>query len=198
VLLLKVPQAYAIFKSLIEYHAGQLLSAHITANKIGSLKELASSLPSKWILSEWKNIGGQLIRGEALEKMLSLVRSGKIKSWTEIHAFYVKQATTYSLEKLVHALAALKRIRNFSLRDEEAVKTLLESSVATKNWMVDQIYLSREKDYSNPFRQMVYGNAGEMEKVVGTLADNPFIQQEKDNLSRYKRTITSIIKKFKL
>jgi hypothetical protein len=64
--------------------------------------------------------------------------------------------------------------------------------------MVDQIYQSREKDYSNPFRQMVYGNAAEMEKVVGTLAENPFIQQEKDSLLRYKRNVTRILKNFKL
>jgi hypothetical protein len=198
VALLKVPQAYAIFKNLITYHAGSLLSAYVVANKIGSLKELASSLPLRWSLSEWKNIGGQLIRTEELDKMLTRIRSGKIKSWPEVHAFYAKQAEAYPIEKLLHGLAALKKIQDFSLRDAEAVKSLLESSVATKKWMVDQIYQSREKDYSNPFRQMVYGNTGEMEKVVGTLADNPFIQQEKDNLSRYKRSITGIIKKFKL
>ena len=64
--------------------------------------------------------------------------------------------------------------------------------------MVEQIYQSREKDYTNPFRQMVYGNTREMEKVVGSLAENPFIQQEKEELSRYKRSVNVIIKKLGL
>jgi hypothetical protein len=198
VVILKVPQAYAIFKELLTYHAGSLLCNHILTNKIQSLKELASSLPARWSLSEWKNIGGQLIRSEELDKMLARIRTGKIKSWNDVHVFYATQAENYPFEKLVHALAALKKIQSFSITNGSAVKSLLESSVSTKKWMVEQIYQSREKDYSNPFRQMVYGNTQEMEKVVGALADNPFIQQEKENLSRYRRHVTGILKKFKL
>ena len=64
--------------------------------------------------------------------------------------------------------------------------------------MVDNIYNSREKDYTNPFRMMVYGNEKEMNKVVGSLDDNPFILQEQEALKTYKRKVNKIIKDFKL
>jgi hypothetical protein len=75
---------------------------------------------------------------------------------------------------------------------------LLQKSIATKKWMVEGIYQSREKDYSNPFRLMVYGSPEEMIKVVGSLEDNPFIEQEKEMLSAYKKTISAVLKKFRL
>jgi hypothetical protein len=64
--------------------------------------------------------------------------------------------------------------------------------------MVDNIFNSREKDYTNPFRMMVYENETEMDKVVGSLNDNPFILQEQQALSSYKRKVNKIIKDFKL
>ena len=64
--------------------------------------------------------------------------------------------------------------------------------------MVEHIYKSREKDYLNPFRLMVYGNEKEMDKVVGSLADNPFILQEQSSFDRYKKQVSKILKSFGL
>ena len=198
VILLKTREAYAIFKELLIYHAGSLLTAFIKANKIESFKKLIAALPSRLSLAEWKNIGGQLIRSDEINKMTVQLKSGKLDSWNDIHLFYASQAKNYPFEKLVHALAAVRKVEGLSLKDPQQLRQILTASVATRKWMVEQIYQSREKDYTNPFRQMVYGNTREMEKVVGSLAENPFIQQEKEELSRYKRSVNVIIKKLGL
>jgi hypothetical protein len=150
----------------------------------------------KQTLSGWQNVGGQLIRTEELEKALNNIRSGKIKSWDGIHQFYLNQSDKYPAEKLSHALAALKKISGLSVTKSKtsALKELLLDSINTRQWMVDNIYYSREKDYTNPFRMMVYGNEKEMDKVVGSLDDNPFILQEQNALKLYKRKINKIIK----
>jgi hypothetical protein len=198
--LVKVPQAHEIFRQLVTYYAGSLLTEYITENRISSFDELIETLPSRFVLSEWKNVGGQLIRNEELEKMLKQIKAGKIKSWEDIHHFYLKQAQNYSTEKLGHAMAAMKKVSGFTLnkKNQEGFIRLLQESIEIKKWMVDNIFQSREKDYSNPFRLMVYDSPEEMNKVVGTLKDNPFIQQERDGLNTYKKIVSGILKKFRI
>src|SRR5690606_20194675 len=97
---------------------------------------------------EWENIGGQLIRTTEIEKLRKQIKSGKIKSWEDIHAFYVRQAANYPAEKLAHALAAWRKVSGFSLTKvgPEGFKAFLQKSVKIRKWMVDNIYSSREKD----------------------------------------------------
>jgi hypothetical protein len=198
--LLKVPQCYKLFRELIRYHAGALLVQHIKYNEINSVAALIKSLPSRTNLSQWKNIGGQLIRQEELEKVQKQIKSGRLKSWEDIHKFYIEQADNYPYEKLVHALAALKRVTGFSLGKSNAgeIKDLLQQSVETRKWMFENIRDSREKDYTNPFRQMMYNSPAEMDLVIGSLQENPFIQQEKDSLEAYRKTVGRIIKAMNL
>lgn len=195
--LLKVPEAYRIFRQLLNYHAGMLLSRHIADNRINLFQDLVGSLPSRPVLSEWQNIGGQLIRTEEIERMLKQIRSGKIKSWENIHELYSTLAEKYRYEKLTHALAAVKKVSGFTLNKNrpDDFKELLMESIATKKWLVDNIYRSREKDYSNPFRLMVYHNPEEMNTVIGSLQHNPFIQHEQEELNVFKKLVSRIIKK---
>lgn len=193
--LLKVPQCYHLFKELINYHAATLLVEYIGNNKIKSFDELVKSLPSRYTFSEWKNIGGQLIRLTELEALQKQIRSGKTKTWDNIHQFYVQQAENYPKEKLVHALAAAKQVSGFSLKKDQFIQ-LIKDSISTKQWMVDNISGSREKDYSNPFRMMVYNSPKEMDSVVGSLAENPFILQEKEALEQYKKMVAKISRSF--
>jgi glucosamine 6-phosphate synthetase-like amidotransferase/phosphosugar isomerase protein len=60
----------------------------------------------------------------------------------------------------------------------------LEEAEQTQTWVMAQIRKSREKDYQNPFRKMLYNNEAEMEKVMGKLQDNPLISnlEEKEKL----------------
>ena len=197
--LIKVPAAYNLFKELVRYYAGTLLTEYILENKIKTTGDLVASLPRP-ILSGWENVGGQLIRADELEKALQRIRSGKVKTWEDIHGLYAAQSEKYSREKLSHALAAVKKVSGYTLSNSKTsgLKELLQDSITTKQWMVDNIYNSREKDYTNPFRKMVYGNEKEMNKVVGSLDDNPFILQEQEALKSYKRKVNKIIKDFKL
>lgn len=198
--LLKVPQAYRIFRDLVSYHAGNLMVTFIRENKISTYDELLEALPSRNILSEWKNIGGQLIRSDEIDRLHQQLKSGKIKSWEDIHNFYNTQADNYAEEKLKHGLAALKKIHGISLskKSAPAFLSLLRNSVSTKQWMTEGIFESREKDYENSFREMVYNSAEEMNKVVGSLADNPFIIQERERLASFRKQVNSILRKFEL
>ncbi|HVK48003.1 MAG TPA: DUF4954 family protein, partial [Pseudobacter sp.] len=96
--LIKVAKAYTIFKELISFHAVEQLIAN-SGKQFRQLDEALAGIPAKPQLNTWMNIGGQLIRKEAVEKMVAQIHQGKIKSWDQVHAFYQDQAARYPVEK---------------------------------------------------------------------------------------------------
>ncbi|HMI60623.1 MAG TPA: DUF4954 family protein [Puia sp.] len=192
--LLKVHQAWTLFRELIVHHAVNQVLSLAKENGLRGLAEIQQNLPSDLTLARWINAGGQLIRETQLQKLITQIHSGKVKSWEQIHQFYQKQGEQYEADKLQHALAALRQLTGLSLRraKKEDFDKILQQSLATKEWMTKEIYASRAKDYTNPFRQMVYESTEERDAVVGRLQDNSFIKQEKEALKKYRRQIEQI------
>jgi len=199
VVLIKGLQAYQIFKELVNYYAVTALLHLIETNKIKTTDVLLKQLPAAGKLQPWVNAGGQLIPNDQMVKLLLQIRNGKTKNWAAVHQFYKKQSELYPVQKLQHALAALQTVYGINLKkDKASLKQFLQQSIYTKEWMVKGIYDSRAKDYTNPFRKMVYENRNEMDKVTGSLEKNSFIRQEQENLVAFKKTVQRIIKAFKL
>jgi len=195
--LIKVAEAYHIFKELIVYYGITQLVALIEKENIGSVEQLKKPMKAG-PRSEWLNIGGQLIPGSALTQLIRNIHRGKIKSWDEVHEFYKEISGQYYVHKRQHAIASMLEVLKIKPAKftNKIFLQLLQQSAATKNWMVNGIYESRAKDYANPFRQMVYESHKEMEKVVGKLKDNAFIRQQQDELAQYKKSVATIIKSF--
>jgi hypothetical protein len=57
------------------------------------------------------------------------------------------------------------------------------------------VYISRKKDYDNPYRQATFRNDEEMRAAIGTIDDNSFIVQVRKETVDYKKTIADVIKK---
>jgi hypothetical protein len=199
-ILVKVLSAYRLFRELISLYAVQQLIDFTDRAKIRSIADLRAQLPAAASLASWQNVGGQLIREEAVNKLMTRITSGRIRSWDDVHAFYQTQAEAYPDDKLRHAIAAYKTVFGVNLQKagDEAFAALFTQSISTREWMVDGIYNSRAKDYSNPFRRMVYANDEEMNVVTGKLEDNSFIRQEKSNLKIFKSTMVARMKKLGL
>lgn len=199
VVLIKLPQAYLLFKDLICFYAAEQLLSHMQLHKINSLQELAEKLPAKLPLTNWVNIGGQFIVQSELNSLINKITTGKTKTWEDIHAFYRQQSDRYVTNKFYHAAAALKEVTGINIKNITTVsfRSLLQQSVATKEWMVKGIYESRAKDYENTFRKMVYHTHAEMNMVLGPLDNNAFIKQEIILLEKYKKDIAAFIKKIK-
>lgn len=196
--LIKLLPAYHLFKELVRYYAATQILQRVKDTGIKNREALLQALPAPARQAAWINAGGQLLPQDALQKMLEQVRSGKMKGWADIHAFYQKQAALYPEQKLQHALTALQKVWGIQLKkNKAALPELLQQGIATREWMVNGIYESRAKDYSNPFRQMVYESREEMDTVIGKLEDNGFIQHEREALAAYKRNARRIIGWFK-
>lgn len=197
VVLLKVANAYHIFKNLINYYTLNCCLDFIKENNFSKASDLINQLPpAKHI--EWQNIGGQLISATDVEGLKTKIKTNKIKSWDEVHLFYKKANETYTKQKLQHALSILYNTLSTKKMDMQLFKTLLDNAIVTKKWITKSIESSREKDYSNDFRKMVYDNDIEMNNVLGSFDDNSFIKQQKQETEKFVKTINTIKKNFNL
>jgi Domain of unknown function (DUF4954) len=192
----KVPQCYRIFKDLVQYYAAINLLQFAANNKIKSLDELRKALPAGAKRQPWLNLGGQLVKSSEVDALKKQVSGGKMKSWDDVHQFYKKQGARYATGKLQHSMACLSELLNIPVKKigTAQLKSLFVQAIAVREWMVKGIYDSRQKDYSNSFRKMVYDSQQEMDAVLGKFADNSFIKQEIAALVAFKAQVKRLIK----
>ncbi|MBK7557034.1 MAG: DUF4954 family protein [Chitinophagaceae bacterium] len=195
----KIPQAILIFKELVRYYGTMEILNHFLQNKMADFGTLKKSLSAKIQRSEWLNIGGQLIQKTEVDNLKRNIKSGKLKSWVELHDFYRQQGIAYTGDKLNHAYTSLLEILNITPKQFTPVllKVLLKQALDTKEWMCKGIFDSRAKDYSNPFRKMIYDTTEEMDNVLGRLEDNSFIQQQLADLELMKKQVKAVARKLK-
>ncbi|RYF91833.1 MAG: DUF4954 family protein [Chitinophagaceae bacterium] len=196
----KVREAIAIFEELIRYYCSMRLMEHYKNKKFTSFDEFKKSLPTKLMRAQWMNVGSQLIKKTSIKKLKDGIKAGNFKGWQDIHNFYIAEGDAYENDKLQHAYTALLEILNITANQftPAVFKDLLQQAVVTRTWMSQGIYEARAKDYSNPFRKMVYETNGEMNVVMGKLEDNSFIQDQLAQLDVLKKETKAIIKRANL
>jgi Domain of unknown function (DUF4954) len=196
--LIKVVESYKIFMELIIYYGTRQLMNLVEKKKITSWQKLLHVLPASQKKEEWKNIGGQLMPASSVAQLIKNVNSGKINGWEEVHQFYNKKSIAYYNDKANHAWAVLLGILKISPKKftKKLFYQLLHQAVSTRQWITGGIYSSRARDYQNPFRKMVYDTDKEMEKVIGSLKDNSFINQQKEEDLVLKAQVEKIISAF--
>jgi hypothetical protein len=198
--IVKVPQSIDLFIELIRYYGTIQLLQHFLKNKFANFDNFKKTLSAKIQRSQWHSIGGQLMQQSEIETLKRNIKTNKIEGWGEVHDFYIAQGEKYYDDKLHHAYTSLLEILLITPRQFTAdfFIQLLQEALATRTWMCKGIYESRAKDYSNPFRKLVYETHEEMNKVLGSLEDNSFIQQQTGELETLKKQVKSVTKKLKL
>lgn len=192
----KVAESYDIFKQMIQLHVVNCMLDVMKMNKNETIDTLLSAIPAKPKMFNWINVGGQLIPEDDINDVKKKIRSGKLNSWVDLHAFYARQAEVYPRQKLLHAIAAYKEATGIRLdvNDAEALDKLLTNALATRTWMTKSIYDSRAKDYTNSYRKMVYENDEDMNAVLGNLENNSFINLQQEQLKQFKKQVNKLRK----
>jgi hypothetical protein len=194
----KVNEAYRIYKELIVYYGITNIIDFINSQSLQSFDEFMKALPTSRARMQWTNVGGQLLPTDSLQTALQRIKDNSIQSWEQLHQFYEENGNVYKQQKLEHAYASLLELMKLKQLTATDFKNLLQQALSIKEWMVNKIYDSREKDYQNEFRKMVYDSEAEMDVVVGKLEDNVFINQQKEELIQFRKTVETIIDSFRL
>ena len=193
--IVKVPQSIKVFKEVVQYYGVTILLAHFQQNNFSSFDDFKKSLPSSISRASFMNIGGQLMKTAVVNKIKADIKGNNINGWTDMHNRYKAEGAAYPTDLLEHAYCALLEILNITTKQftPELFNDLLQQTIATKTWMTEGILKSREKDYTNSYRKMVYENNEEMNKVIGKLEDNSFIQGQFEGLEEFKGMVKGIV-----
>ena len=182
--ILKPSEAYNTYCDYITYYSFDLLIDHCRNHpglKAADVIELIAK-PAKREIFE--NVGGQLIPANELKQLKEKIESYEVISWQQVHEFFVNQGSTYKNKKMNHAIASLKELNPDKTFDETYLKEMLNWYLTFRKHLLSEIRQSRQKDYENPFRQMLYADKKEMEAVIGKLDKTPFILQQEDKLKK--------------
>jgi hypothetical protein len=138
------------------------------------------------------NLGGQLVTKNDVKYLRSDIGQGKLATWEDIHARYDELWEKYTLQKQQHAYAVLLEEIETGTISKEQWQKALDKFIDIQNYICDQVYLSRKKDYENPFRQATFRHEAEMLASIGTIDDNDFVSQVKSETENLKVLVNNL------
>ena len=162
VTVLKAAQGYKAYEEMLIYYAMNTLTddGEKTALPDAGLGDGVRE-------REWVNLGGQLVPQAALDELMGQIERGEIDSWDEIHARYDQWWEEYPDMCRRHAYHTLCDLLTCKKIGEEQWQQLLQRYSTIRQYVADQVRITRQKDEENLFRQMTYRNDAELQAVLG-------------------------------
>jgi|WetSurMetagenome_2_1015567.scaffolds.fasta_scaffold32619_2 hypothetical protein len=194
IVILKAHKAYHSYGDMIHYYAVKNLIEYMKMNSSNTFASLCKKLKSSR-QTTWINFGGQLIPERDVDQILADIRSGKLAGWKDIHDRYNTLWQQYPLEKQKHAFASLCALLGTDDLTQEQWAHALDRAVTIQEFIRDQVYISRKKDYDNTFHQKTFRNTAEMTVALGTIEDNSFIKQVRSETEEFIKHIEEVKKR---
>jgi hypothetical protein len=192
VVILKAHQAYDAYSQMLIHYAVKNLVAYMEARPEATRETMCRDLAGPRE-PNWVNLGGQLVPEPEFHRLMEDIKSGCLKNWPEIHSRYDRMWEDYPQQKQAHALATLlAMIPGAENLRPELWDAMLDNGVAIQEYVRDQVYATRKKDYDNPFRQVTFRNAEEMKAVMGTAEDNSFVKQVRQETEAFKQRVAAV------
>lgn len=187
----KTYQAYHAYGDMLHYYAVKNLLSYLKENPNKSFSSMSKALKIERE-KNWGNLGGQLVPQKDVDKLRSDIDSGKLFTWEKIHERYNNLWTKYPLEKQKHSFSTLCNLLGTDNLTKEQWDGALNRAVQIQKYICRQVYISRKKDFDNPFRQLTYRNSAEMEAAIGKVEDNSFIKQVQKETKAFEKLIKEI------
>jgi hypothetical protein len=191
IVIAKACQGYQAYTDMLIYYGVKNIIAFIEAHTGGSLAVLARTLAGKR-LTEWVNCGGQLIPEGDVSQLCTAIKSGRMTSWNSIHAAYDRLWDAYPLAKQRHAYATICTVLGCEKLTRPMWKECLDRFLIIQEYIRDQVYSSRDKDYRNPIRAMTFRNKREARAVTGDAESNSFVKQIRTETEAIKKKVAAL------
>jgi hypothetical protein len=193
-LIIKPYKAYHAYRDMLHYYAVMNLLAYMRNHPEATLSTLCRNLRGKR-QHDWVNLGGQIMLQHDLDTLRADIGSGKLKTWQDIHERYDQLWARYDHDKQKHAFATLTELLGTDQLTPKLWKEVLNNAMRIQQFVCDQVYISRKKDYDNPFRRATFRNDEEMKAAIGTIDDNSFIVQVRKETAEMKKFVDELEKR---
>ena len=202
--LLKPRRARAAYREMLLYYAIKTLASYLEEKPAMSYDAFVKEMKKETgkyegRVTEWVNLGGQIVPAFRVDKLREQIRQGEINTWEGIHGSYDEMAAAYPLDKACHAWEVYRYLTKETagaaehpLKDLECFKKELEALIMIRGFIADQVYKTRAKDYDDPFRSMTYRNKEEMEQVVGSAEGNSFVKLIREKTKRLEESVRKL------
>ncbi len=191
----KAAAAFALYSKVIKYFAASALMEYCASHKIERLtSDALKELKKHTLYDNWDNAGGQIIASNRLHELFERIKSGKINTWHEVHAFYADCQTLYVDDKARYALTLLERLYQKDAEEFSGADTadFVSAALVFSDEMYEKAVGSRQKDFTDPFRSMSYRNAEEMTAVLGTIDDAGFLKNLRTDTESFNAAVKKL------
>ncbi|NLT04579.1 MAG: DUF4954 family protein [Bacteroidales bacterium] len=188
----KVWKAWRAYRDMLYHYGTRNLISYITQHPEASLADMHANLGGAPRVSDWVNLGGQLMPTSDLDKLRQDIGQGRLNTWAAIHKRYDDLWERYPLDKQRHAYAVLSALMGVEKIDVKSWPGILDKAIELQDYICEQVYDSRHKDYDNHFRQITFKNEAEMLAAVGTIEDNSFIVQVREETAAFKNLVNTL------
>ena len=192
--ILKPYEAYHAYGDMIIYYAVRNILAFFEANE----KETFQTLSVRYDGERkrvWFNLGGQLMSMDDFNRLRSDIKDGTINTWKEVHHRYTEIWKRYPMDKLRHAYLSLKHVIGVDTFTDEDWMYVLNKGIEIQNYVFDQVYQTRKKDYENIFRRATFATEEEMLAAWGPLDENSFIKQQREETRQFIEKVQNLKKR---
>lgn len=193
VIILKVRAAWNAYREMLHFYGVKNLLDYMSSNENVRLEDMVSA-PSAKIPREtqWTNVGGQIVLTTDLDAVCDSVKDKSLSDWAEIHVAYDRLWEKYPADKRQHAFAALLDVMGAQAMTTDIWNAALDKAVEIQKYICEQTCQTRLKDFENHFRQITFRNNAEMQAVVGTIEDNSFVRQVREETAAFEKLVNTI------
>lgn len=195
--ILKPVKAYKMYRKIVKYFATKTLMEYCKSLKIDYLTlDVIEKIRKLPLYTQWENVGGQIIPSEKVKLLFSYIKNGSVNTWDAVHAFYTLCDYSYEQYKVRYALYLLEQLYSCSIEDFscELYKNIIDDVTVVAMDICDSSYSSREKDYTDYYRNMTYHSKKEMDNVIGSLKDNSFLNELREDIKQFIDDIPIVFK----
>jgi NDP-sugar pyrophosphorylase family protein len=192
--ILKAHAGYRAYGQMLVHYAVKNLLAYMQANPRANRQSMADSLSGERN-RQWVNLGGQLVTAGDLEQLKADIRDGKLARWQDIHHAYERLWQKYPFDKQRHAMATLLDLIGAKDLSLQAWQAALKEAVKVQQYISDQTFLTRKKDFDSPFRKMSFECPEEMTAVMGSPDSNSFVKQVRRETDEFMALVDAILRR---
>lgn len=196
--ILKVYDAYHAYYDMIVYYAITNVINYVQDKEDVSCEGLHSALVSSSTRhKKWINLGGQLVREADFVQLVNDIKAKTLDSWAAVHARYNALWDRYAKDKAEHAYMLMCDVFGVESMPQEEWLLMLDKAIDIQKYVCDQVYISRKKDYDNPFRKCTFRNDDEMIAAIGSIESNKFIVQIQEDTKVFNAKVNDFMAKIR-